>query len=98
MVDLNRLSSVARLTSRGEHCLVEVVGCYPERHGACGRRVESGLVNTGLRGQLPWAPSPQLAASWVMRSPKAQPINGLLAGHRRHTEGFGTKSRLEGGE
>jgi hypothetical protein len=32
---------------------VEAVGCYPERHGAWGRRV--GLGNTDLRGELPWA-------------------------------------------
>jgi hypothetical protein len=50
--DLNRLSSVVRLTRRVSNipfCLgdgqrqspTEVVGFYLERHGACGRRIGS---------------------------------------------------------
>jgi hypothetical protein len=35
--------------------------------------------------------SPWLTISCMMRLPKAQPINGLLAGLHRHPEGFGTR-------
>jgi hypothetical protein len=35
--------------------------------------------------------SPRLATSCVMRLPKAQPTNGLLASLHQHTEGFGTQ-------
>jgi hypothetical protein len=88
-VDLNRPSSAAHLTSRGEQCLVEAVGCYPEHHELVADGL--GLGNTGMES-FHGPSSPRLATSCMMRLSKAQLINGLLAGLHPHVEGFGTQS------
>jgi hypothetical protein len=41
---------------------------------------ELGLGDTDACRELPWAILARLATSCMMRLPKAQPINGLLAG------------------
>jgi hypothetical protein len=41
------------LNFRGKRCLVEAVGYYPKRHGACGQQVSLG--NNCLPGEHPWA-------------------------------------------
>jgi hypothetical protein len=86
--DLNRLSSIARLTQR----VSSAWGLLAATPNAMELVIdELGLGATGACGELPWAHHGWLATSCMMRLSKAQPNIGLLAGLYQHTKGVRIK-------